>query len=183
MKKLLLATLIAACPALAHAQTVVIGNGAPQMCYQSAMTGNTGTKSAIRTCSDALSGTLTRNDEAATYVNRGVLQMRRGDHAKAIEDYQQAIKIAPDLAEAYINYGVVLYLEGDDEAALAAYGKAIEIGTDKMALTLFNRALTHDRMKNPKAAYYDLKAALELQPDWEQAERLLGQYTVTRRDS
>jgi len=183
MKKLLLATLIAACPALAHAQTVVIGNGAPQACYMSAMTGDQGSMSAIRTCTDAINSTMVRSDEAATYVNRGVLLMRRGDNAKALKDYQQAIKIEPKLAEAYINYGVALFYEGDNDGALAAYNSAVALDTDKMALTLFNRALAHERMENPKAAYYDLKAALELRPDWEQAQKSLERFTVVRADS
>lgn len=183
MRKLLLATLIAACPALAHAQTVVIGTGAPQSCYMSAKTGDMGSLSAIRTCTDALNGTLVRGDEAATYVNRGVLLMRRGDNAKAVLDYQKAIELEPKLAEAYINYGVALYYEGDYDASLAAYNNAVALETKKMALTLFNRALVHERMENPTAAYYDLKAALELQPDWEQAKKSLERFTVTRRDS
>lgn len=183
MRKILLATLIAACPAIAHAQMVVIGNGAPQACYMSAMTGDMGSLTAIRTCTEAIDSTMVRSDEAATYVNRGVLLMRRGDNDKAIKDYRKAIKLQPKLAEAYINHGVALFYEGDNDASLAAYNTAIALDTDKMALTLFNRALVHERMENPKAAYYDLKAALELKPDWEQAQKSLERFTVKRRDS
>lgn len=182
MKTVLLATTLALCPALAHAQTVVIGQGAAQVCYQSAITGNMGSRSAIRTCSEAFDTALSRHDEAATYVNRGVLQMRRGDNDKALRDYKTALTLQPDLPEAYINYGVALFYQGEDALALEAYNTAISLDTNKMADALFNRALVHERMDDPKSAYYDLKAALDLRPDWPQARESLGRFTVTTRE-
>lgn len=183
MKTALLALLIAACPALAHAQMVVLGEGAPQSCYNSAKVGNMGSLSAIRNCTDALGGLLVPQDEAATYVNRGVLQMRRGDYDKAVMDYQRALKIRPDLPEAYINYGAALFYQGEDAQALEAYNTALSLETDKKADALFNRALVYERMENPKEAYYDLKAALALRPDWEQAQESIKRFTVTRQHS
>lgn len=183
MKTALLATVIALCPALAHAQMVVLGQGAPQACYMSALTGNAGSMTAIRTCTEALDTMMVRSDEAATYVNRGVLLMRRGENDKAVSDYKRALKLQPALPEAYINYGVALFYQGEDTLALDAYNTAISLETDKMADVLFNRALVHERMDNPKDAYYDLKAALELRPDWEQARTSLERFTVTRKQS
>lgn len=183
MKTALLATMIALCPALAHGQMVVLGQGAPQSCYMSAKTGDMGSRAAIRTCTDALDATLVRADEAATYVNRGVLLMRRGDFEAAIPDFERALKLRPDLPEAHINYGAVLYYEGEDGRALDAYNTAITLETEKMPEALFNRALVYERMDRPRDAYYDLKAALELRPDWEQARTSLERFTVTRSQS
>ena len=42
------------------------------------------------------------------------------------------------------------------------------------------RALVHERMGDAKAAYYDLKRAVELEPDWEQARDSLSRFTVTK---
>jgi tetratricopeptide (TPR) repeat protein len=181
MKTALLAVTLAFCPALAHAQTVVIGQGAAQSCYQSAITGDMGSRSAIRTCSEAFDRGMSSRDKTATYVNRGVLQMRRGDLDKAISDYETALERQPNLAEAHINYGVALYLQGDDASALDAYNTAIALDTDKMAEALYNRALVYDRMENVRGAYYDLKAVLELKPDWEDARTSLERFTVVSR--
>lgn len=178
MKTALLATVLAFCPALAHAQTVVIGQGAAQSCYQSAIMGDMGSRSAIRTCSEAFNRGMSNQDKTATYVNRGVLQMRRGDLDKAIADYEKALDRDPKLAEAHINHGVVLYLQGDDAEALEAYNIAITLGTNKMAEALYNRALVYDRMDNASGAYHDLKSVLELKPDWEDARVALDRYTV-----
>lgn len=183
MKTLLLAATLALCPALAHAQMVVLGQGAPQSCYMSAKTGDMGSLSAIRNCTDALEGYLVRADEAATHVNRGVLLMRRGDFDKAIPDYERALELQPDLAEAHINFGAALYYEGNDARALDAYNTAVSLGGENKAEALFNRALVYERMDKPREAYYDLRAALELRPEWDQARQSLERFTVTRRDS
>ena len=167
----------------AFAQTIIMGDGSAQACYQSAKMGDQGSNHAIRTCGDALRDSLTRRDEAATHVNRGVLLMRRGDTDQAIEDYTIAIKMRPELAEAYINQGVALFHQGRDEEALMAYDRAIALKTDQMAEVLYNRALAYERLGDAKAAYYDLKAALELQPEWKQAQETISRFTVTRRNS
>lgn len=185
MKAILLAATLALYPALLHAQTVVIGQGAAQSCYQSALTGNMGSQAAIRTCNDAFDQGMNGRNTTATYVNRGILHMRRGDLDKAIADYEAALDRNPSLIEANINYGVVNFLQGDNALALEAYNTAIALskdkklkGSNKMAEALYNRALVHERMDNAKAAYYDLQAALELKPDWKQARSALERFTV-----
>jgi len=170
-------------PSLAFSQTIVMGDGSAQACYQSAKMGDQGSNHAVRTCDDALRDSLTRRDEAATHVNRGVLLMRRGDIDAAMEDYTVAIQMRPKLAEAYINQGVAFFYQSRDDAAISAYDQAIALKTDRMAQVLYNRALAYERLGDAKAAYYDLKAALELQPGWEQAEDAISRFTVTRRNS
>lgn len=168
----------------ATAQVIVMGDGAAQGCYQYAKAGNQGSNSAIRECSDALErATLVRKDEAATLVNRGVLLMRKGDHDAAVEDYAAALALMPNLSEAHINHGVALYYQGRYAQAVSAYDRAIDIGSDKIALAHFNRALAHEQLGDARAAYYDLKAALDYKPDWEQAQTSLQRFTVTRPDS
>lgn len=185
--RLLLASALLIAAPVAQAQVIVVGNGDAQLCYQSAKTGNSGTPGAIRTCTNALEEeVLSRRDEAATFVNRGVLLMRSGDQRAAETDYLSALAIDDRLPEAHINYGVSLFQQGRIEASLAAYNTALDLKAiqkdDKLAaMTLFNRALTHERLGNPKAAYYDFKSASERQPDWELPRDALTRFTVTRR--
>ena len=175
----LAALILAAAPA-AHAQVFVAGEGKAQSCFMSAETGDQGSLGAIRTCTDALDDFMTRSDRAATHVNRGVLSMRRGDYEQADADLRAALELDASLSEAHINRGAALYYLGDDAQALAALNTAIEAGTEKEAIARYNRALVLDRMGDVKAAYYDLKAALELEPDWEQAQTAISRYTVRR---
>lgn len=165
----------------AQGQVFVQSSGKPFSCFQAVKTGDLGSISAIRTCTEALSDYTVLADVPATRVNRGVLYMRKGKIDKAIEDYRAAIRLQPDLAEAHINLGAAYYYNGDDMAALRAINTALDMGTEKRAEALFNRALVHDRMEDAKAAYYDLKEVLELRPDWEEAQSAIARYTVTRR--
>lgn len=183
MKALLLSASLLLIAAPASAQMIVFGDGDAQLCYQSAKMGNPGTMSAIKTCTTALEDTLSSGDEAATHVNRGVLLMRKGAHEKALVDYDVAIDMKPQLAEAYINKGVALFYMSRDAEALSAYNMAVELNTERMAEVLYNRALVHERMGDAKSAYYDLKTAIELKPEWDRARDNLARFTVTRPDS
>jgi Tfp pilus assembly protein PilF len=177
------ATFLLAVPA--SAQLIVLGEGHAAGCYQSALTGNPGTRSALQTCNDALERTtLTRRDRAATLVNRGVLLMRAGENERAEADYVAALEIKPDLPEAHINHGVALYHQEKFADALAAYDRALAgEETDKDALALFNRGLVHERLENTTRAYRDFKRASELMPDWDQPRDALTRFTVTKRSS
>ncbi|WP_298919013.1 tetratricopeptide repeat protein [uncultured Algimonas sp.] len=172
---------IALMNAPAFAQQIVIGQGAAYGCYQSALSDNPGTRGAIRDCTDALDDPLSLRDEAATRVNRGLLLMRKGDHAAALSDYAAALRIDPDLPEAHVNRGTALFHTGEMDAARDAYTRAIDLGIGKMPEALYNRALIHERQDNARAAYSDLKAALALRPDWDLAQRAIGRFTVVRR--
>ncbi len=176
-----LALLFLAATALpAQAQVFVAGDGRAQGCFMAAKTGDQGSTSAIRTCTGALDDMITRSDRAATHVNRGVLYMRAGEYERADADLARALELDADLPEAHINRGAVLYYLGEDARALAALDTAIEAGTNKEAIARFNRALVHERMGDAKSAYYDLKRAVELEPDWEQARDSLSRFTVTK---
>jgi len=108
----------------AQAQLIVYGNGDAAQCYRYASHGNTGSISAIRSCTAAFETYLAPKDVAATHVNRGVLFMRKGDQIRAAEDYEAAIKINPDLAEAYINYAASLIRQEKYDAALTSASAA-----------------------------------------------------------
>ena len=165
----------------AHAQLVVHGKGDAVICYEYTARGNMGSRSAVATCSDALTQTLSRKDEAATLVNRGILLMRKGDQKRASEDYQAAIKIKPELTEAYVNYGASLIRQGKFEEALGALNVALnDTESTTRPEALYNRAIVLDRQEDYKAAYFDLKEALAIRPGWSPAVALIDRYQVRK---
>lgn len=163
----------------AQAQIVVMGKGDAAICYDYSYTGNTGSKTAIETCTDALDQPLTQKDRAATLVNRGILYMRKGDQAAASADYDAAIAIKPDLTEAYVNYGASLIRQAKYEEALVALNTALE-DTDSSTRpeALYNRAVVMDQTDRFNEAYRDAKAALALRPDWKPALDLINRYEI-----
>jgi len=165
----------------AQAQLVVHGKGDAVVCYEYSARGNTGSRSAIETCTDALTQVLSQKDRAATFVNRGILLMRKGEQEKASKDYQSAIEIKPELTEAYVNYGASLIRQGEFDAALERLNFALkdtESATRPEAL--YNRAIILDRREDYKGAYRDLKEALALRPQWSPALDLIDRYEVRK---
>ena len=110
----------------AQAQLVVLGKGHAAQCYDYAFSGNNGSRTALETCSDALDTVISRKDRAATYVNRGLLYMRKGDQEKAMTDYTSAIDIKPDLTQAYVNQGASFIRLKKFDAAIEALNTALE---------------------------------------------------------
>ena len=163
----------------AQAQLIVLGKGDAAQCYDYAITGNKGSRTALETCSDALDNVISKKDRAATYVNRGLLYMRKGDQEDAMTDYTSAIEINPNLTQAYVNQGASFIRLKKFDAAIEALNTALE---DKesptRAAALYNRAIALDSKGDYKGAYYDLKAALTIQPDWTPALNLISRYEV-----
>ncbi|MEM7493171.1 MAG: tetratricopeptide repeat protein, partial [Pseudomonadota bacterium] len=68
----------------ATAQVFVIGNGLGSECYQKAASKSSNFLDAETTCTRALrEETMTRDNRAKTYTNRGVLRMRDGRYDQA----------------------------------------------------------------------------------------------------
>jgi len=182
MKSAFFALILLCLPVSAFAQVVVMGSGAAQTCYQMTRDGNPGSSDALRICRDALELDLLRKDKAATLINTGILYMRNGEYDKSRDHYQSAIALSPDLPEAYINYGAALIYMYETDAAIEALTKAISLEQTeqvaKLPEALFNRSIAYDRKQNYKAAYLDLKLALELRPDWPPAAAAIKRYNV-----
>jgi len=179
LRKTLLTLAIFSFAGTAQAQIVVQGKGDAVLCYEYSARGNTGSKNAIKTCTEALKQNLTMKDLAATHVNRGILHMRKGNQELATKDYEAAIAIKPELTEAYVNYGASLIRQSELDRALEVLNTALadnESSTRPEAL--YNRAIIMDQKENYRQAYFDLKAALALRPDWDVAVALISRYEV-----
>ena len=118
-------------------------------------------------------------NRAATYTNRGVLQMRAGMYEKALADYAKSKRIRPETGETHLNEGAAYIFLKDYENALKSLDLAIEYGSADLHAAYYNRALAREQLKDVEGAYYDFKMALELKPDWELAEWQLSRFEVS----
>ena len=91
--------------------------------------------------------------------NLGVALKNQGDIAAAIEHYQQALRIKPDLAEAHNNLGVALKDQGDIAAAIEHYQQALRIKPDyekahnNLAAAFFRKGDIDMAIKHRKKPY------------------------------
>lgn len=163
----------------ANAQMIVVyGRGPAQDCYRAAAAGHDG-RSAVALCNLALNHDfLTREDRAATFINRGVLYLRRGAETRALSDFDDALALDSNLGEAQLMRGVAL-------VQLARYSEAIDTLTQALAMNpegteraYYYRGAAYEELGDAQAAYADYQRAADLAPNWASPRTELARFRV-----
>lgn len=177
----LVATAVLAWAGGAQAAVTVLGGGLARECSNAALGGQSDSRSE-EACTQALSTELLDlRDRAGTYVNRGVIKLRRKEFASAEWDFNRAIETKPDLGEAYVNRGAAWVGARRYADGLADINRALELGVSEPEKAYYNRALAHEGLEDLRAAYFDYRKAVELKPDWAPPQKELARFTVERR--
>lgn len=82
------------------------------------------TQEAIKTMSDYIANTP---DEPAGYYQRGWFKDYSGDIEGALEDYNMAITLQPNVAYAYLNRGVLYRLKGENAKAESDFKQVVRL--------------------------------------------------------
>lgn len=140
-------------------------------------------KFAVETCTEALTiEQLSLNDRAATHNNRGIVRLTMADEAPvAIEDFNAAERLAPQIGETYVNQGAHLMRERRFSEARAKFDQGITLGLDEPWKAYFNRALARESLDDIPGAYADFVKAQELKRDWPLPAIELARYQVRSR--
>jgi tetratricopeptide (TPR) repeat protein len=174
------AFLLALLPAIpASAQYLVIGESAASACYQHAAFERSDV-AAVADCDAAIDREmLQRRDRAATFVNRGIIKMRRGNLESALADFDSAESLRRGFGPALaVNRSAVYIRLGQFEDAIAQTDIAIEARADNLAEAWFNRGVALEMVGDLHGAYYAFDQALEARPDWRAARREIERFTV-----
>jgi len=166
----------------ARASVTVIGGGLAEACSRAALTGKTEYRYEAACTQSIEQEQLNPRDRAGTYVNRGVLRMRRQDFVAATKDFNQALKVKPDLGEAYVNRGAASIGQHRYADGLTDLNKGLQLGVEEPAKAYYNRALAFEGLDDIKSAYFDYQKALELSPDWAAPKQELARFHVERKD-
>jgi tetratricopeptide (TPR) repeat protein len=165
----------------AQAAVTVIGGGMAQACSDAAVGGENDIKFQAL-CTQALETEfLNSHDRAGTYVNRGVLRLRRGSYGEATSDFNQAVRLQPDMGEAYVNRAAASIGQRRYADGLPDINKGLELGLKEPAKAYYNRALAYEGLDDAKSAYFDYQKALEINPDWDAPRQQLVRFSVSRR--
>jgi tetratricopeptide (TPR) repeat protein len=164
----------------AQGAVLVIGSGVARDCYEAVKYERVAATRALDICDLAIEQErMTAKNRAATYVNRGILHMRQGNNERAIVDFDNSLRLQPELYEAQVNRGAALYgLRRFNEAL-----EALNIGVrssdlDARVTGYYNRGLTHEQLGDITSAYYDYREATRLDPEFALAARQLTRFTV-----
>ncbi|MBS0488939.1 tetratricopeptide repeat protein [Phenylobacterium sp.] len=159
----------------------VFGGGLAQDCADAAIRGEDDPKFQD-SCTLALeTELLDPRDRAGTFVNRGVLKLRRSAFSDAARDFDFAVRLQPEMGEAYVNRGAASIGRKRYAEGLSDINRSLELGVSEPEKAYYNRALAHEGLDDPKSAYFDYQKALEIAPDWDAPRQQLSRFTVSRR--
>ncbi|WP_245316783.1 tetratricopeptide repeat protein [Bradyrhizobium manausense] len=99
----------------------------------------------------------------AAYNNRGLAFRANGDLDRAIEDYDQAIRLMPDHHVAINNRGVALMAKGELDRAITDFDHAIRLKSDYFA-AFGSRAAAYSRKGLFDRAIADLDVVIKADP-------------------
>ena len=118
----------------------------------------------IKGCTNLIkSKRLDKQNLAFAYSNRGEAYWKKGEHDRAIADYDEAIKINPKFAMPYNNRGVVYGAKGEFDRAIQDYDTAIKL-FPKLANAYYNRGLAYAKKGEYDRAIQDHDQAIKLNP-------------------
>ncbi|MDO9489892.1 MAG: hypothetical protein Q7J32_16075 [Sphingomonadaceae bacterium] len=163
----------------APAAVTVIGSGLARICYEAAESGRA-TADGFESCDRALSEqALNVRDRAATFVNRGILNMRERRISDAIADYERAIRLKSDLAEAYVNKGIALvHAGGRDSEAVNLISRGLDLNPVRPEIAYYTRGVANEALGRTRAAYDDYRQAAALKPEWAEPKNQLKRFSV-----
>ncbi|MEE8350834.1 MAG: tetratricopeptide repeat protein [Rhodospirillales bacterium] len=110
------------------------------------------------------SGRFTGRNLAVAFTNRAFAYKRKGQWDKAIADYDEAIRLVPDLFFAFNNRGNAYYFKGQLDKAIENYDKALHLQPD-FAEALNNRGNVYRKKGQLDKAIENYDKAIELEPD------------------
>jgi tetratricopeptide (TPR) repeat protein len=103
---------------------------------------------------------------------KGLILQRKGKYADAEIIYNRAIKIDPSHIFAHYNLAVIQSMFDNNEAVIDLCGKILDLDPNNYkALVL--RGYAFEQKGNKKAALFDYKAAIQINPDYKPAQEYL----------
>ena len=107
----------------------------------------------------------TRKNDSIFYNNRGEVYLREGKFDEAIDGFNTAIELQPDLAVAYNNRGLAYVGKGEDEKGINDFNTAIELQPE-LAEAYNNRGNVYDDKGDFSKAINDFDMAIKLKSDF-----------------
>lgn len=120
---------------------------------------------AIRACTAIIdSGQQTTADLAVTFFNRGWAFSMKGQYDRAIQDYDQAIRLVPNNTDAFNNRGNAFSTKGQFDRAIQDFDQAIRLDPNSV-IAFSSRCLARASTGALAAALADCNVALRLSPN------------------
>jgi tetratricopeptide (TPR) repeat protein len=100
---------------------------------------------------------------AEQYFNLGYNCDKKGNYARAIAHYTEALRLNPKYVEAYNNRGIAYFKQVDYQRAIADFNEALRLKPNYVNVYI-NRGLTRSKLGDPNGAIADYTEALRFEP-------------------
>jgi tetratricopeptide (TPR) repeat protein len=118
----------------------------------------------IRGCSAVIrSGRDPPEQLARAFANRGRAWSEKGDYDRAMHDFDNAIRLAPDFPDAFNYRGVANVNQGQYDQAIQDFGQAIQLDPN-LAIAIYNRGLALQAQGHADEAAKDFARAKQVGP-------------------
>jgi tetratricopeptide (TPR) repeat protein len=105
---------------------------------------------------------------AGDYFDRAFKKFEAGDYVGAIDDYTQAVRLAPDDYVAWYNLGLARWNLRQNAEAIEDYTEAIRLKPD-YAKAFYNRAIVRGALRDFQGEIDDYTETIRLDPNYHQA--------------
>ena len=110
---------------------------------------------------------------SAAHLQLGHLHTRAKNYAQAIENYQTATRLNPQLAEAYFNLGYIFASTGKYAPAEEMLARVVALKPAYQDKALFNLAVVRQKIGKRQESLAALKAAVAIRPENQKAQAYL----------
>jgi Flp pilus assembly protein TadD len=118
----------------------------------------------IQACTELLERKIfLGSDRFYVHENRAEAYLFQGDRQQALDDYNEAVKLAPHNAKLYYNRGAFYLEQPDVDAALRDFDTALSLNP-KLVPALLQRAKIHKTQNDFSGALADYSEAIRLEP-------------------
>jgi tetratricopeptide (TPR) repeat protein len=118
---------------------------------------------AIDQCTAAIqSGDVSDQDLAAAFHNRGLAYYHKKDYDRAIEDYDQAIRLNPNNSDSFYRRGLTYFEKNDYDRAIQDLDQTLKLNPDSVA-ALQKRGWAYENKNDYDQAIRDYDRAIGLQ--------------------
>jgi tetratricopeptide (TPR) repeat protein len=126
--------------------------------------GKTALLRVIQACTESLDRKIFQGpDRFYFFANRADAYFAQGDKARALDDYNEAVKLSPKNPKLYYNRGVFYAAQADSAAALRDLSLALSINP-RLVIALQERAKLYLNQNNFGGALADYSEAVRLEP-------------------
>jgi tetratricopeptide (TPR) repeat protein len=104
-----------------------------------------------------------RSGDGLAHVQQGAVYLGKGELDRAITEFNEAIRIRPDLAEAYCCRGTAYGEKGDWDKAIADHTESLRLNPNYLA-AYGNRGIAYEQKGEWDKAIADFNEAIRLNP-------------------